>query len=529
MVKRSVRVVLIALIFIGSLLPFLLINLEVGSVIGSFDALSLKQSNSSAASASATTTYPLSRKCPPGVCLPRRYFSTTTQQPAAYYLEPDQFANVPSRPWDEASITPLDLRNSEINAVEQVRRTMQWRYNELIMSDLNGNDYSSLPPKYLPPQFPQWDRVIHLQIVNATILGLSPACCPTNIKHQFLSKNMSKANILSDEELNDCDCRSPRNYPKNMDGPMATIITAFYEMSSKHPVQMYEKTATQLLSTADPMIIFCEPNTRWVDFFIEHRKHAPTIVVPLSVNDLRLKQHFRQETVWKNQYDIDPEGPTHHKGVNTMLYIIWDEKLLLLHSAAMLNPFNTSQFLWVDTGYFRSPAPHAYRQSVVRINITQEGVKDDSVLLYQMINYNYNQETVISGNQVLVGGNSFIGLYAGISNLYSAFYDTFWTMLVTGKFVGSDQKVMYRTCHTYPNACHIHKAQKQRGWLKMLGELLPGIEGGEKIGEPLRLHDFTNPDEIIPVPPNGIVNYATSETIWSGIAREPTTETAVPN
>jgi hypothetical protein len=201
-----------------------------------------------------------------------------------------------------------------------------------------------------------------------------------------------------------------------------------------------------------------------------------------------------------------------------MLYIIWDEKLLLLHSAAMLNPFNTTQFLWVDTGYFRNPAPHAYRQSVVRINITQEGVKDDSVLLYQMINYNYNQETVISGNQVLVGGNSFIGTYAGISNLYSAFYDTFWTMLVTGKFVGSDQKVMYRTCHTYPNACHIHKTQKQRGWLKMLSELLPGIEGGEKIGKPLILHTFTNPDEIIPVPPNGIVDNATS--VWSGNVRE---------
>jgi hypothetical protein len=56
----------------------------------------------------------------------------------------------------------------------------------------------------------------------------------------------------------------------------------------------------------------------------------------------------------------------------------------------------------------------------------------------------------------------------------------------------------------------------------MLRELLPGIEGGEKIGEPLRLHDFTNPDEIIPVPPNGIVNNATSDTIWSGIVREPT-------
>ena len=77
--------------------------------------------------------------------------------------------------------------------------------------------------------------------------------------------------------------------------------------------------------------------------------------------------------------------------------------------------------------------------------------------------YNFNRETVISGDTVLVGGNCFAGTYNGISNMYSAFYDTWWTMSATGKFVGSDQKVMYRTCHTYPTACHIHKASKGYG------------------------------------------------------------------
>jgi hypothetical protein len=126
-------------------------------------------------------------------------------------------------------------------------------------------------------------------------------------------------------------------------------------MSSKHPVKMYEKTSTQLLATSDPMVIFCQPNSTWVDFFIQNRKHAPTVVVPLDANELRLVKHFPRDTFWKKQYEIDPEAPTHHKGVNTMLYVIWDEKLVLLHSAAMLNPFNSTQFVWVDTGYWRNP------------------------------------------------------------------------------------------------------------------------------------------------------------------------------
>ena len=465
---------------------------------------------------------PLPRKCKPGACVPRKYFATTNQQPPLYYLEPNldpsgrhgMFSAVPSRPWNESSIAPLDLHS--VNAVELVRKTIEWRYNELIESDLS---WDSMLPKYLPPQFPQWDRTIqrHIASKDTIILGMPPECCPTNSNHMFLTKNWSEANVLTEEQLKDCKCRSPRNYPDRNNRPIATIVTAFYQMSSKHPVAMYEKSSVQLLATADPMIIFCEPKSSWVTFFQESRKHAPTIVIPLASNELRLKKRFPQETFWKNQYEIDPESPTYHKNVNTMLYIIWDEKLILLHSAAMLNPFNTTQFVWVDTGYWRNPAPHLWRQSAVRINITQEGVNDDATLLFQMRPDNNDREVIINGNEVLVGGNSFAGTYNGISNLYSAFYETFWTMAATGKFVGSDQKVLYRTCHTYPNACHIHIPKKMRSWFGMLGELLPDIGGQEKIKEPLKISEIIPPEENLPLPPNGIVNNATSELIWRGV------------
>jgi len=429
-------------------------------------------------------------------------------------------ATIPSRPWHESSITPLDPYTE--NANELIRQTMERRYNDLIQSDSTSNQAL---PKFLPPQFPQWDRSVHKHIVapDSTIFGMPPECCPTNIIHQFLTQNFSKTNVLPEEDLKDCTCRSPRNYPIGNDGeninrPTATLVTAFYEMSSKHPKRMYEKTSLQLLYTADPMIIFCEPGSSWVDFFTKNRGHAPTIVVPMPSKDLRLLQHFPQESFWKKQFEIDPEGTTHHKSINTKLYIIWNEKLVLLQSAAMLNPFNTTQFVWVDTGYWRNPAPHLYRQSAVRINITKEGVSDDSMLLYQMIPYKFDRDVVISGDQVLVGGNCFAGTYNGISNMYSAFYETFWAMSATGKFVGSDQKVMYRTCHTYPSACHIHKPFGWRKWLNMLGEVLPGRN--EKVGEPLKLTSLIEPLKHLPVPPNGVVDDATSKTIWKNIPQD---------
>ncbi|KAL3778413.1 hypothetical protein HJC23_004734 [Cyclotella cryptica] len=448
-----------------------------------------------------------SRRCDPGSCPPRRYFATTTNPSnASYYLEPADntarngvYADIPSRPWNDLSLIPINYPSDQ--AASLVRQTIEGRLNALLESDRVPPEETL--PKYLPPQFPQWDRSIHRHIVfSSNITGMPPECCPSNIVHQHLTKNFSAENVLSEAELRDCKCRYPRNYPTR-NGPTSTLVTAFYQMSSKHPVKMYEKTSTQLLATADPMIIFCQPNSTWVDFFIQNRKHAPTIVVPLDVNELRLVKHFPQATFWKKQYEIDPEASTHHKGVNTMLYVIWDEKLILLHSAAMLNPFNTTQFVWVDTGYWRNPAPHLYRKSAVMINITEEGVKDESTLLFQMIDYNFNREVVISGDQVLVGGNCFAGTYTGISNLYSAFYETFWAMASTGKFVGSDQKVLYRTCHTYPAACHIHKPRKMRSWLAMLGELLPGI-GREKIGQPLDMTEFLAAETNLPVPPMGL-------------------------
>jgi hypothetical protein len=135
--------------------------------------------------------------------------------------------------------------------------------------------------------------------------------------------------------------------------------------------------------------------------------------------------------------------------------------------------------------------------------------------------YTFDRDVVIGGDQVLVGGNCFAGTYNAVSNFYAAFYETFWTMAATGKFVGSDQKVMYRTCHTYPDICHIHRPKKMRSWLGMLGELLPNIGGKETIKEPLQMTELIPPEENLPLPPNEVVDDATAGSIWKGVKRVP--------
>ena len=147
------------------------------------------------------------------------------------------FADVPARPWDEASLTPLDLRSD--GAADAVRRTADRRGRALAASDRRPPP--QFPPRYLPPQFPQSDRSVHRSLASpaAAVVGLPPRCCPTNSHHRFVTRN--KSAVLSEAELADCACRAPRNYPEGFGRPVATLVTAFYQSESKaraHPTSL---------------------------------------------------------------------------------------------------------------------------------------------------------------------------------------------------------------------------------------------------------------------------------------------------
>lgn len=103
-----------------------------------------------------------------------------------------------------------------------------------------------------------------------------------------------------------------------------TIVTAYYEFESKHGVAQYEKWFSRILRTCEPMIIFVEPESRWFDFVKEQRRHAPTIVVPLSFDHLVMSSTFLP-SFWDFMHGIDLEAKI-HKGSG--VYKIWNEKLV---------------------------------------------------------------------------------------------------------------------------------------------------------------------------------------------------------
>ena len=111
-------------------------------------------------------------------------------------------------------------------------------------------------------------------------------------------------------------------------------MTAYYEFRSKHSVRQYEIWFERILQTSEPMIIFVEPESIWVNFTREHRRHAPTIIATQRFDDLTMVDTFR-ESFWDYEHSIDTEARIHRgSGVYkvNMIHIIlitWSKESLL--------------------------------------------------------------------------------------------------------------------------------------------------------------------------------------------------------
>jgi hypothetical protein len=116
------------------------------------------------------------------------------------------------------------------------------------------------------------------------------------------------------------------NLPPSSFHQSNTIVTAYYEFTSKHSVEKYENWFQRILRTSEPMIIFVEPGSKWFEFVKKQRKHAPTIVAQLPFEELVMSTTFTED-FWNFMFSIDTEATTHR---GTGVYKIWNEKLVSL-------------------------------------------------------------------------------------------------------------------------------------------------------------------------------------------------------
>lgn len=126
-----------------------------------------------------------------------------------------------------------------------------------------------------------------------------------------------------------------------------TVVTAYYPGPSKHQQSEYAAWGRTFLQQPVPMVIFTDSRNNLPQ--VDTRDPNTTVIVELDEALFRTSQtHFS----WDKQLQMDPERGIHH----TRLFKLWAEKTQFVMRAIHMSTFNSSHYVWVDFGCFRSPA-----------------------------------------------------------------------------------------------------------------------------------------------------------------------------
>jgi Bacterial protein of unknown function (HtrL_YibB) len=216
-----------------------------------------------------------------------------------------------------------------------------------------------------------------------------------------------------------------------------TVVSAYYEFSSKHGSDKYKQWIRDFLEGCPCNLVFFTDEKSY-DFIQECRSNYMdrTNITILPMEEWR-SSNILTDSEWNQQESIDPEKSIHSK----KLYKVWFEKKNFVLKAIEMNPFNSQYFLWTDAG-------------LIRDNTTRERVKmypniskvDQTKILLLNIEPFVADDTndcCFKGKNRIGGG--IIGASAEMWKVYSEKYEAaLLKNKIAGHFVGKDQSIMAR-------------------------------------------------------------------------------------
>jgi len=240
-----------------------------------------------------------------------------------------------------------------------------------------------------------------------------------------------------------------------IDTKQATIVTAYFEIKSKYPSHHYFKWIKNFLTIKDPIVIITSKSLE--DFMIKNRpSNLKTKVIIRNMSQFFVRKRYGDD-FWKQQHEMDIEKGI-HKG--EYLYWIWDEKSHWLKEIALLNPFHTKNFVWMDMGAFRNSKYQ--NELVVQSDFTKQSLLSKRMVFLRIskaikwLQSKYMSKTlyrdVLHFNMYL-GGGIFGGTQEAILLWHDAFYDEMDKWANKHKFIGKDQSIMISCCYKNPQLC----------------------------------------------------------------------------
>ena len=124
-----------------------------------------------------------------------------------------------------------------------------------------------------------------------------------------------------------------------------TVVTCYYEFSSKYPCDTYMTWAKDFFKVICNSVVFCDKHSESILLHnVPHIKNNNTLI-NLDICDFTTSIYD-----WSHDFKIDPEK-SHH---SIELYKLWNEKIHFVNRAIELNPYNSANFIWLDIGSFRN-------------------------------------------------------------------------------------------------------------------------------------------------------------------------------
>jgi hypothetical protein len=130
-----------------------------------------------------------------------------------------------------------------------------------------------------------------------------------------------------------------------------TVVTAYFQVRSKHKDNDYLKWMKNFLSIQDCMVVLT--SSSMVETIKGLRQHAVdgTVILEMEVDDLPIAHlHGERPEFWPQQLEMDREKKLHK---SYQLFWIWLSKTWFVIQAIQKDYFHSRFYMWQDIGSYR--------------------------------------------------------------------------------------------------------------------------------------------------------------------------------
>jgi len=233
----------------------------------------------------------------------------------------------------------------------------------------------------------------------------------------------------------------------------ATVVTAYFNVRSKHDKSSYHEWMQNMLGLQDPMVIFTSHDD--VSQIRAFRSHAldRTVIIPMHVENLPVANMFSME-FWENQLAIDVERGLHK---SYMVFWIWLSKSWFVSRAVHHNFFQSSVFVWSDIGCFRWPK-YKHEDLVQHVELVPRwsilSMAHSEPIAPKDLFWNSKFDTP---ENFYHSGSMAVGYGDTWHKFHRLFVSTMRGFAQRQMFIGEDQAVLQSTCRQNPSYCaYVH-------------------------------------------------------------------------